>query len=285
MASNEALQEAAWALMAADLVRLTRRHALLAYALGARQAGLDLELADLLDPRGQEFVARFSYESIKSLRRWGSEQTRLVLLQAIREGRGAEWAAERLDEVLLGRIGTVEVIARTETNRAANWGRLNGWKRSGIVRDKEFIATLDDRVADDHLEAHGEVVPLDAPFTRGAADGFQAPPLRPNCRCTVAPITRYSPVGRTGDQVDEDVAARDALLEERADEEDEATAGLRRRHQAASIDGILAAEADAERALRDAWRRGVARLLELLRHDLAAIPRRAPGPGLPPLPA
>lgn len=256
-------QAAAWALAAQDLRRTSRRHTIHAFSLGVKRAQMDLRASDLYDPRAQEFAALFPYRSIGSLTRTGAEVTRATLIEAIRDGVGTAETARRLDKALMGRVGTVEVIARTETNRAANWGRFSGWRTSGLVKEKEFIATLDERVAQDHLEAHGEVVPIDSPFSRGAAEGFLMPPLRPNCRCTAAPITRFTDKGRSTDQVDDDREAAEEWAEAR---------GFGRQAQVAAIKGVGQAEDEAVAAWTADWRSAVRRVRRLLDAHPMATP-------------
>ena len=249
---TDGLQAAAWAISRLELRRLSRRHTVLAFSLGLRRAQLDVKKSDLYDARAQEFAARFPYASINSLAAWGDRETREVIVKGIRDGDGVDEVARNLRKALLAHVATVEVIARTEVNRAANWGRLSGWRESGLVREKEFIATLDDRVAPDHLEAHGEVVPLEATFTRGAAAGYLMPPLRANCRCTAAPVTRFTDKGRSQDQVDDDVEAA---------EEHKRDMQFGRQSQVAAIRGLSKEEDAAARDWRKGWALAVERIV------------------------
>jgi uncharacterized protein with gpF-like domain len=64
-----------------------------------------------------------------------------------------------------------ELIARTETGRAANIGSVVGAVSTGLVTVKEWIATQDSRTRriprdqTDHLHLDGVKVPIDATFT------------------------------------------------------------------------------------------------------------------------
>jgi len=80
-----------------------------------------------------------------------------------------------------------ERIARTETTSVVNKAHEEAYKQSGVVKGKEWIATLDDRVRDSHLMMDGEQVKLGEVFS----NGLEAP-SEPNCRCTIAPITRMA---------------------------------------------------------------------------------------------
>ena len=94
-----------------------------------------------------------------------------------------------------------ELIARTETSRAANVGSMVGAMSSGLVTVKEWIATKDNRTrriprdSADHLHMDGVTVPIDAKF-QVDGKGFIDFMLHPgdstahaanvcNCRCTL----------------------------------------------------------------------------------------------------
>ncbi len=91
------------------------------------------------------------------------------------------------------------LIARTETGSSVNVGQLATYQATGIER-KEWIATLDDRTRESHLQMDGIIADIDATFevenyTDGGVDNMLYP-LDPNgsagnvcnCRCTIAPI-------------------------------------------------------------------------------------------------
>lgn len=75
------------------------------------------------------------------------------------------------------------LIARTETNAVVNEAHLQTYKDSEVIEGKEWIATMDDRVRDEHLMMDGEIVAKDKAFSNGLMH-----PSEPNCRCTVAPV-------------------------------------------------------------------------------------------------
>lgn len=79
-------------------------------------------------------------------------------------------------------------IARTETMFAANKGQQLVWQaniNAGRLTGKEqqeWIVTPDDRLCPQCAPLDGMQVPLNAAFTAN----IYAPPLHPNCRCTIA---------------------------------------------------------------------------------------------------
>ena len=88
----------------------------------------------------------------------------------------------------------LELIARTETMRASNYGATALYRNWG-VSEREWLATIGDgRTRDTHLEAHGQVRGIDEPFVVGGAEMMQPgdvnAPLSEvaNCRCTTIPV-------------------------------------------------------------------------------------------------
>lgn len=79
------------------------------------------------------------------------------------------------------------MIARTETMKAANQGLLDNWRTAqdqgllGPGTVKVWEATPDERTCQECMQTDGERVPLRENFSVG----IDAPPLHPLCRCTM----------------------------------------------------------------------------------------------------
>lgn len=79
-----------------------------------------------------------------------------------------------------------DMVARTETVRAANSGQRETWRQArqqGLLPDgvlREWEVSGDDRTCDTCDGLDGETAALDEAF----AGGYEAPPAHPNCRCT-----------------------------------------------------------------------------------------------------
>jgi hypothetical protein len=95
-----------------------------------------------------------------------------------------------------------EMIARTETGRAANIGSMVGATSTGLVTMKEWIAAQDNRTRRvprdqfDHYHMDGKTVEMDEYFEVNSKKGYKEAMLHPcdpsgsagdviNCRCTV----------------------------------------------------------------------------------------------------
>jgi len=114
--------------------------------------------------------------------------------EGIRDGDSIDDIAKRVESVMGDRIkSSSQAIARTEVNRAVNFGTQQGWKQSGVVTKKRWLAALDDRTRATHLEAHGQVVDIDEDFEVGGCTGPAPGSLDcarevVNCRCSMTAV-------------------------------------------------------------------------------------------------
>jgi len=75
------------------------------------------------------------------------------------------------------------MIARTESNRAANFGRLHGYQKSGAKGKKVYSAHIDNRTSPLCKRLNGQEQPLEGDFEdpKGEWRG-PVPPAHVNCR-------------------------------------------------------------------------------------------------------
>lgn len=136
-----------------------------------------------LERRAQRFAQRVNETTWDALK--------LSLRQGIEAGENIKQLEERVTEVMAERIrSTPETIARTEVVGAANGGTLEAWRQSEVVESKVWLAALDDRTRESHVEAHGQTVGLDEDFVVGGASGpapgqMGDPDEDINCRCSM----------------------------------------------------------------------------------------------------
>lgn len=108
-----------------------------------------------------------------------------TIAQGIDLGEGIEGLRKRIKDVYEDFSDyRAELIARTEAITVMNQGRLEAYRQAD-AEGKEWIATLDDRVRDEHLLMDGEIVGLGEAFSNGLQS-----PAEPNCRCAIAPVMR-----------------------------------------------------------------------------------------------
>jgi uncharacterized protein with gpF-like domain len=166
----------------------------------AKARGLKLEtkesFAQIMTRRALRFIEQ---EAIRRRITEVTETTRDQIIRAVRKGyedglgqRGT--ASYILDLVPQISSYRAEVIARTETHGAANYGSQEAAKQTGLPLSREWLSAADDRTRETHREANGQVVGMDDTFRVGDSDlAFPGDPSGPadeviNCRCAVGYI-------------------------------------------------------------------------------------------------
>jgi hypothetical protein len=116
-------------------------------------------------------------------------------------GEGVEKIATRIKAVTEMSRRQAVTVARTETLRVANQGRMLGAYQArdeyGIEMRKRWVSTKDNRTRDDHVEMLGVTVELDEPFELpdGTLMDFPLDPNGPahqviNCMCVHVEILK-----------------------------------------------------------------------------------------------
>ncbi len=89
-------------------------------------------------------------------------------------------------------VGRLQNIARTETSRAMNEGRIEGFQSpalKGFITAVEFSAILDSRTSDICEDRDGLILAIDDPRLKS-----NTPPLHYQCRSILVPVDKYSMV-------------------------------------------------------------------------------------------
>lgn len=115
-----------------------------------------------------------------------------------------------------------ERIARTESTGAYNAGAEDAYRREG-AGVHVWIATADDRTREEHLDAHGQCVTLDEPFSVGGVPlQFPGDPAGPaelviNCRCTTIAASSCGEVSELTGEADTEIERE---VEDREDDDE-----------------------------------------------------------------
>lgn len=124
--------------------------------------------------------------------RWQEGQLQSVALQSILQGESIPQISKRISETLAVKNMNDSIrYARTAMTSAENKGRLDGMKRmdaEGIVLEKKWSATGDDRTRQSHLDIDGESVPPNEEFSNGLmypGDLAGSADEVWNCRCSM----------------------------------------------------------------------------------------------------
>ena len=129
-----------------------------------------------------------------------AETTRNQIVAAVARGYADGLGVAEIGKGIRERVGDfstyrAELIARTETHGAANFGAQEAAKETGLELRREWISADDARTRQDHVDADGQVVGMDEPFiVGGEALMYPGDPAGPpeqtiNCRCAVAFLT------------------------------------------------------------------------------------------------
>lgn len=133
-------------------------------------------------------------------------------VSAVSAQSGASAGAALADRLIKRRSN---VIARTETIRAANAGQSIFWQQAvnnGLLTGmelREWIVTPDDRLCEICEPMEGQRVGLNDEFETGDGDRVFSPPAHPSCRCAVGltdktdkpEVEKLSPIEQISDQV------------------------------------------------------------------------------------
>jgi SPP1 gp7 family putative phage head morphogenesis protein len=166
-----------------------------AIMMGGEDVGVDLAF-DQINPLISKFLEAFATDEITDQI---NETTIADLKAALQEGVESGASIDEIADVV-GMVfddaddNRAEMIARTEVNRASNFASTAAYKISGVVSTREWVATDDDRVREDHIAMDGQQVGIDEPFNypNGAAAMYPGDSGDPSqdcgCRCTTAPV-------------------------------------------------------------------------------------------------
>jgi SPP1 gp7 family putative phage head morphogenesis protein len=144
---------------------------------------------DKTNPEALKWAKEHAGDLITSI----SEATREDIRSLVENAFEEQFDVDELSDLISNHVGDderAELIARTESMRAANEGQQQLWDQAveaGVLtgtEKQEWITTPDDRLCPICEPLDGQQVGLDEMFD---ADGeeIEGPPAHPNCRCTV----------------------------------------------------------------------------------------------------
>ena len=156
---------------------------------------------DMSSAQAVEFVRSYSFQFAERITATSVDDMRSIFDSAFREGVSDEEIRQRVAAVSERWQGArAENVARSETVRAANHGAILSWSARGVT-GKEWVAADDACEFCDAMD--GTVLGIDENyFDKGSEfqpegvesvlrldyDDTQAPPLHPQCRCSIAPV-------------------------------------------------------------------------------------------------
>lgn len=152
---------------------------------------------DISDPMTAEWIDKKSMKFAEEVNETTIKKLKNALAEGVLNGESVDQLAKRVVGVFDIRIlSSSETIARTEVLSSNNAGTNFGYKQSGVVAKKEWLATRDSRTRDSHAHADGQQVDLNEKFDiDGEALEYPGDPNGSaeniiNCRCTTIPIIK-----------------------------------------------------------------------------------------------
>lgn len=166
--------------------------------------GEQKDLFDLFNPLVLDFIQNKVFKFARQVNSTTLDDLRKELQEGFENGESIPQIEDRVGKVFAMAKGyRTEMIARTEIVGSSNGGALLGYKQSGVVRRKRWVAALDERTRRGHREAAdkygagGDPGPISLddnfvlPYTgsSGPAPGQMGRAEDDiNCRCTIAPV-------------------------------------------------------------------------------------------------
>ena len=141
----------------------------------------------------------YKYVDEKKDVRWNTKRVNGQVLQGVLQGESAPQIAERLQRVTTMNKESALRNARTAVTSAQNKGRVDAMEdmaEEGVIIEKEWIATKDERTRDAHAELDRVSVPIDEPFENEIGeimypgDPNADPANTYNCRCSIAQVVK-----------------------------------------------------------------------------------------------
>jgi len=137
-----------------------------------------------------EFLQEYTFGNIKGMTEEIANDLKAELERGIINGEGINKLKGRVERVFNVGENRAEMIARTETNRAENNGKLLAMKGSGLEMMKKWITHKDDRTSPICRRLDGQIVKIDEDFEDSSGWEGQSPPSHVNCRSTLVFISK-----------------------------------------------------------------------------------------------
>jgi SPP1 gp7 family putative phage head morphogenesis protein len=145
---------------------------------------------DATSPDALAWAKAHAGETIDDMNASTVEDIRNLVADAFEQQFDVDELADKIAD-LIGDDERAEMVARTESMRAANEGQMQAWDQAteaGVLtgdEKKEWIVTPDDRLCPICEPLDGEQTGLDDTF-KVDGDEIDGPPAHPRCRCTIA---------------------------------------------------------------------------------------------------
>ena len=164
----------------------------------------------MINKEAISFIQDYTFNNIVDMTEEIKNDLRAELERGIMSGEGVTNIKARIEKVFNAGEVRAEMIARTETNRAENQGKLQAFKSSTEDFNKKWVSAKDERTSEICMRLHGQVVGMNENF-KDKRTGWEGPvpPSHVNCRSAVVFISKK--------ETEEQKAKKEKLISEDMD--------------------------------------------------------------------
>jgi SPP1 gp7 family putative phage head morphogenesis protein len=135
----------------------------------------------LVHTRAAQWASRYSYDLIQGMNQTTQAQLQIAVDEWFKDATSLGALRQQLAPTFGGK--RAQLIAQTETTRAAYQGSVDSYRQSGVVSEVEFVTVNDEKVCSLCGPLDGERAPLGGTFPGGYTI-----PVHVNCRCFCRPV-------------------------------------------------------------------------------------------------
>ncbi|MCK4529428.1 phage portal protein, partial [candidate division WOR-3 bacterium] len=130
-----------------------------------------------------DYLSDYTFGNIKGMNDDIANKLRQELQRGFMDGEGITQIKERVKKVFDVGENRAEQIARTETTRSSNFGKLHAYQKAGVKGKKRWLTHFDNRTSDVCKRLDGQEVGIDEDF-HDAKTGWKGkvPPAHVSCR-------------------------------------------------------------------------------------------------------
>ena len=144
---------------------------------------------DVFNPNVDKWLKGYAPKYSGEIEGTSYDELKAKLLEGWEAGESIPDLTKRVNEIFDGwEKWRAERLARTESIRGSNQGALETYRTSGVVDRVMWLATPTEKTCEQCMGLDGKVVELGEDFFDADYGDGNAPPVHPNCRCTVLPI-------------------------------------------------------------------------------------------------
>ena len=130
-----------------------------------------------------DYLSDYTFGNIKGMNDDIANKLRQELQRGFMDGEGITQIKDRVKKVFDVGENRAEMIARTETTRSSNFGKLHAYQKAGVKGKKRWLTHFDNRTSDVCKRLDGQEVGIDEDF-HDAKTGWKGkvPPAHVSCR-------------------------------------------------------------------------------------------------------